>query len=100
MRAAWMSETIKYKPWPEPGTAGGDVLAEDDRAPGAGRGELDHAEVFTVVVVGVEPPSELRVELLGPLDIPNRDDDDLELHVGWSDAVSIPRTAFVLIAAS
>ena len=36
----------------------GDVLAEDDRAPGARRRELDHAEVFTVVVVGVEPPPE------------------------------------------
>jgi hypothetical protein len=32
----------------------GDVLAEVDRAPGARRRELDHAEVFTAVVVGVE----------------------------------------------
>ena len=64
----------------------GDVLAEDDRAPGAGRRELDHAEVFTVVVVGVEPPPELRVELLRAVDIRDGDDDDLELHVDWRDA--------------
>src|SRR5215510_11904529 len=31
----------------------GDVFAEDDRAPGAGRCKLDHAEVFTIVVVGI-----------------------------------------------
>src|SRR5215471_12295639 len=42
----------------------GDVVAEDDRATGAGRRELDHAEVVLVSEVGVEPPSELRIELL------------------------------------
>jgi hypothetical protein len=36
----------------------GDVLAEDDRAPGAGRRELDHAEVVTAGELGVEPPPE------------------------------------------
>ena len=35
----------------------GDVLAEDDRAPGARRRELDHAEVVTGGEVGVEPPA-------------------------------------------
>src|SRR6202011_1881455 len=58
----------------------GDVLAEDDRAPRARRRELDHAEVFTAVVVGVEPPPEPPVELLGAVDIRYRDDDYLELH--------------------
>jgi hypothetical protein len=47
----------------------GDVLAEDDRAPGARRRELDDAEVVTVVVVGVEPPPEPAVELLRAVDI-------------------------------
>jgi hypothetical protein len=56
--------------------------------------------VFAVVVVGVEPPAEFGVELLGAVDIRDGDDDDLELHVDWRDAVSMPRTAFVLIAAS
>src|SRR5271156_6901103 len=50
-----------------------DVLAEDDRASRAGRGELDYAEVFAVVEVGVEPPAELGVELLGAADIGNRE---------------------------
>src|SRR5882672_3410120 len=35
-----------------------DVLAKDDRAPGARRRELENAEVFAAVVVGVEPPPE------------------------------------------
>ena len=59
----------------------GDVLAEDDRAPGARRRELDHAQVVTAGEVGVEPPPELRVELLRAVDIRDGDDDDLELHV-------------------
>src|SRR5574341_703464 len=36
----------------------GDVLAEDDRAPGAGRRKLDRAPVVTVGEVSVEPPPE------------------------------------------
>ncbi len=59
----------------------GDVLAEDDRAPRARRRELDHAEVFTVVVVGVEPPTEPSVELLRAVEIRDGDDDYLKLHV-------------------
>ena len=53
----------------------GDVLAEDDRAPGARRRELDHAEVVTGVEVGVEPPPEPPVELLRAVDIRDGDDD-------------------------
>src|SRR5262249_3204959 len=41
-----------------------DVLAEDDRAPGARRRELHNVEVFPIVVIGVEPPTEALVELL------------------------------------
>src|SRR5271155_3922190 len=58
-----------------------DVPAEDDRASGARRRELDHAEVAAVVVVGVEPPPEPRVKLLRAVDIRDGDDDDLELGV-------------------
>ena len=64
----------------------GDVLAEDDRAPGARRRELDHAPVVTVGEVGVEPPPEPPVELLRAVDIRDRDDDYLELHVDSRDA--------------
>src|ERR1700677_391270 len=56
----------------------GDVLAEDERAPGAGRRELDHAKIFTVVVVGVESPPESPVKLLRPIAIRDGDNDDFE----------------------
>src|ERR1700722_5449558 len=68
------------------GRCRGDVPAEDDRARGARRRELDYAEVFAVIEVGVEPPPELGVELLRAVNIRDGDDDDLELHVGWRDA--------------
>ena len=51
------------------GCCRGDVLSENDRAPGARRRELDHAPVLTVGEVGVEPPPELLVELLRAVDI-------------------------------
>src|SRR6267378_1162443 len=51
----------------------GDVLAEDDRAPGARRRELEHAEVVTTGEVRVEPPTELPVELLRAVNIRDRD---------------------------
>jgi hypothetical protein len=60
----------------------GDVLAEDDRAPGTRRRELDHAEVAIVGgVVGVEPPPQAAVEALGAVDVRNRDDQDLKFEV-------------------
>src|SRR5205814_8530509 len=63
------------------GRGGGDVLAEDDRGVGAGRGELDHAVVVRAGEIGVEPPAELCIKLLGAFDVGNRDDDDFELQV-------------------
>ncbi len=67
----------------------GDVLAEDHRGAGARRRELEDAEVVTLDELGVMPPAELAVELLGAIDIRNRDDDDFELHVDrlrlWDD---------------
>src|SRR3984893_15985727 len=77
------------------GCCRGDVLAEDDRAPGARRRELDHAEVVTVVVVGVEPAPEPPVELLRAVDIRDGDDDDLELRVDSRDAARVVTTDFV-----
>jgi hypothetical protein len=49
------------------GCCRGDVLADNYRAPGARRCELDRAPVVTSGEVAVEPPSEARVELLGTL---------------------------------
>src|SRR5580704_11329019 len=54
----------QIKPLSGAGTRRGDILAEDDRAPGARRRELNHAKVAAVGVVGVEPPPEPYVELL------------------------------------
>src|SRR5215470_10443552 len=61
----------------------GYILAEDDRAPRARRRELDHSEVVIVGVVCIEPPSEPGVELLGTINIRDRKDDDLELHIDY-----------------
>ena len=58
-----------------------DILAEDDRAAGAWRRELNHAKVFTIVVVGVESPPKLPIELLRAVHIRDGDNDDFELHV-------------------
>src|ERR1700722_12490447 len=64
----------------------GDVLAEDDRASRTGRSELNHAEVATVVVVGIKPPSKPYVELLRPVHIRDGNNDDLKLRVDLRDA--------------
>jgi hypothetical protein len=64
------------------GRRGGDVLAEDHRGRRPGRRELDDAEVASGEV-GVKPPAEIAVELLGAIDVGNRDHGDLELHVEW-----------------
>ena len=63
------------------GRGRGDVLAEDDRGVGAGRGELDHAVIVGTGKIGVEPPAEFCIKLLGAFDIGDRDDDDFELQV-------------------
>src|SRR5438128_1623906 len=66
------------------GRAGGgrrDVRAELDRAPGAGRRELDDPEAVIEGKVGVEPPPEAPIELLRAVDIRDGDDDRLELQV-------------------
>src|SRR4029077_3826497 len=70
------------------GTGSGrrDVVAELDRAPGARRRELDQAETLGGGAVEVEPPSDPLVKPLRAVDIRNRDDDDLELHVNSRDA--------------
>ena len=58
-----------------------DLRAELDRAPRAGWGELDDPEAVIEREVGVEPPPELPVELLRAVDVRDRDDDHLQLHI-------------------
>ena len=64
------------------GCGAGNVAAKDDGSGGAGRSELDDAEVSMVVVIGIETPAEFGVEVFSAIDVGDRDDDDLELHVG------------------
>src|SRR3954447_4653492 len=70
-----------------------DVLAKDDGGPGTRRRELEHAEVGTVVEVGVKPPPDLPVELLRAVDIRNGDDDHFELHI-YSCCCRVVKTDF------
>src|SRR6266481_7176498 len=56
-------------------------LAEDDRASRAWRRELYDPKLVTLSEVGVEPPTQVAVKALGAIDVRDRDDDDLELHV-------------------
>jgi hypothetical protein len=45
------------------------------------RRELNHAETIIEGEIGVEPPAQAVVELLGAINIRNRNDNDLELHI-------------------
>src|SRR3974390_841323 len=56
-----------------------DVLAKDDRTPGARRRELEDAKIFTIAKIGVETPPKLAVELLRTVQVRNRNDDHLKL---------------------
>jgi hypothetical protein len=47
----------------------------------ARRRELDDAEAVIEGEVGIQPPPKVRVELLRPVDIGDRDDEHLEFHV-------------------
>jgi hypothetical protein len=58
-----------------------DSCAEVDRARRAWRRELYAPKRITDDEVGVEPPIQVAVKALGALDVRNRDDNHLELHV-------------------
>jgi hypothetical protein len=60
-----------------------DVVAEDHRAPGAGRRELDPAPVATSGEISVESPPEPCVKLLRAVDIRDGDDNHFELLVDF-----------------
>ena len=76
-----MSETTSCRPSTEPGAA---VVTPVPKM-------IEHAEPGGVSCttrksgaggeVGVEPPPQRLVELLGPIDVGDGQDDDLELHV-------------------
>jgi hypothetical protein len=87
-----MSETIRYRPLAEPGAAAVTFLPKMTEHPGAGRRQLDHAEVVAGGEVGVEPPTQAAIETLGAVDVRNRDDDDLEPHVDCSCSRGLDRS--------
>src|SRR5271165_5399167 len=60
---------------------GGDVLAENDRASGARRRELDHPEVFTAVIIGVQTPAQRLVEAFGAVYVGDWQYNNFEFHV-------------------
>ena len=70
------------------------VLAEDDRASGAGRRELDHSVVVPRCVVDVEPPTQVAIELLGPIDVRDGQHDDLECHIHGARGGRFPERRF------
>src|SRR5262249_36091954 len=62
------------------------LRAELDRRRGARWRELDDSEAVVEGEVGIEPPTEVPIELLRTVDIRYRDDDGLELQVSSLDA--------------
>ena len=60
---------------------GGDPGAEDDRALRARRCQLHHPEVRTGGEVGILPPPQRLIEVLGPVHVGDRHHHNLELHV-------------------
>jgi hypothetical protein len=63
------------------GRGGCDICAEMNGATRARGRELDNAEAVIEGEVGIQPPPKIRVELLGPIHIRDRDHEHLELHV-------------------
>ena len=58
-----------------------DARAEVDRARRAWRRELHDPKRVADDEVGIEPPAQAAVKALGAIDVRNRNDDDLELHI-------------------
>jgi hypothetical protein len=69
----------QQEPVDRAGLCGGDALAEDHRGGRPGRGHLHHAEA-TVSGIGVQAPAQPLVEALGPVDVGDGKDHDLEAH--------------------
>jgi hypothetical protein len=63
------------------GCGRGDALTEVDRGRRTRRRKLHDPELVSFGEVGIEPPAEASVELLGAVDVRDRNDDHLELQV-------------------
>src|ERR1700685_4220988 len=70
------------KPFGGSRISGGDPGAEDNRARRPRRRDLDNPEAFAWGDIRVKSPAKRHVELLGSIDVGNREDDDLQLEVG------------------
>ena len=67
------------------GSGGREPQAERDRGPGAGGRELHDPEAVHRGDVIIEPPTQVIVELLGPVNVGHGNDLHLELHVDLPD---------------
>jgi hypothetical protein len=65
-----------------PGPGRGEALAEVNRALRVGRRELHDPEVVADGKVGIQPPAEVLVEALGPVDVGDIQRHDLEVQIG------------------
>jgi hypothetical protein len=88
-----MSETIS-PPFGRARRGRGEPGAERDRDAGARGRELDDAKAVEGGVVGVEPPAQALVELLGPVDVGYRDDLDLQVHVDRPGGRAVARVVY------
>ena len=75
----------------------GHASAEDDRACRPGRGQLHHAVVGPADVIGVEPPAQRLVEVLGFVHVGDRYHHDLESVVH---DLSLPHLVPVLLVSA
>src|SRR5262249_51865314 len=77
------------------GRARRESLAERDRGTRAWGCELDNAKAFHRGDVVVEPPAQVLIEVLGPVNVGHRDDLNLELHVELPDPRVTERGLYV-----
>jgi len=75
-----MSETTRFSPPGGVGRRRGGIGTENHRSSRYGQRELNPAEPVFERGIGLEPPAEAAVELLGTIDVRNGYDNDLELH--------------------
>src|SRR3954454_5307855 len=76
-----MSETMRYSPWAEPGTAVVTFLPKitEHSEPGGVNWTTRQSSLAAKSASSLQPKAVVKV--LGAIDVCNRDDDDLKLHV-------------------
>jgi hypothetical protein len=75
-------------------------FSELDRAPRAGRRELDDPEAIIKDEIGVLPPPQPSLETLGAIDVGHRNDNDLELQIDRGGARDLGRVFIARLCAA